>query len=44
MANVLYGQRNTHNINIETIVKHTISVKMGIKNSLLVVDIPKRKL
>ena len=41
MANVLYGQKNTHNIDLENIIKHTLSVKMGIKKSLLVVDMPK---
>ena len=41
MANVLYGQKNTHKINIENIIQHTLSVKMGIKKSLLVVDMPK---
>ena len=41
MANVLYGQKNTHNISLKTIINHTISVKKGIKKSLLVVDMPK---
>ena len=41
MANVLYGQKNTHQINLENIIQHTISVKKGVKNSLLVVDMPK---
>ena len=41
MANVLYGSRNTHKISLENIIQHTISVKKGIKNSLLVVDMPK---
>ena len=41
MANVLYGQKNTHKINLENIIQHTKSVKMGIKKSLLVVDLPK---
>ena len=40
MANVLYGDENTHNINLDSIIKHTISVKRG-KKSLLVVDMPK---
>ena len=34
MANVLYGQKNTHNISLKTIINHTISVKKGIKKSL----------
>ena len=41
MANVLYGHKNTHKINLENIIQHTISVKKGIKKSLLVVDMPK---
>ena len=39
MANVLYGHKNTHKISLENIIQHTISVKMGIKKTLLVVDI-----
>ena len=41
MANVLYGYENTHKITLENIIQHTISVKKGIKKSLLVVDMPK---
>ncbi len=41
MANVLYGHKNTHKISLENIIQHTASVKMGIKKSLLVVDMPK---
>ena len=41
MANVLYGHKNTHKISLDNIIQHTISVKMGIKKSLLVVDMPK---
>ena len=41
MANVLYGHKNTHQINLDTIIQHTISVKMGAKKTLLVVDMPK---
>ena len=41
MANVLYGLNNTHSISMENIIQHTISVRKGIKNSLLVVDMPK---
>ena len=40
MANVLYGHKNTHKISLENIIQHTISVKMGIKKTLLVVDMP----
>jgi len=41
MANVLYGQKNTHRISLENIIQHATSVRMGIKKSLLVVDMPK---
>ena len=41
MANVLYGMRNTHKIKLNTIIQHSISVKKGVKKSLLVVDMPK---
>ena len=41
MANVLYGHKNTHKMNLKNVIQHTLSVKMGIKNSLLVVDMPK---
>ena len=41
MANVLYGNDNTHNLTLETIISHSLSVKKGIKNSLFVVDMPK---
>ncbi len=41
MANVLYGHKNTHNINLDNIIQHTVSVKQGINKSLLVVDMPK---
>jgi 3-methyl-2-oxobutanoate hydroxymethyltransferase len=41
MANVLYGEKNTHKITLNNIIQHTISVKKGVKKSLLVVDMPK---
>ena len=41
LANVLYGHKNTHNINLKTIIDHSKSVKKGIRKSLLVVDMPK---
>ena len=41
MANVLYGMKNTHKIKLNTIIQHSISVKKGVKKSLLVVDMPK---
>ncbi|MDA7715525.1 3-methyl-2-oxobutanoate hydroxymethyltransferase [Pelagibacteraceae bacterium] len=41
MANVLYGHENTHKITLDNIIQHSLSVKKGIKKSLLVVDMPK---
>ena len=41
MANVLYGMKNTHKISLETIIQHSVSVKKGVKKSLMVVDMPK---
>jgi 3-methyl-2-oxobutanoate hydroxymethyltransferase len=40
VANVLYGHKNTHKISLENIIQHTLSVKMGVKKALLVVDMP----
>ena len=41
MANVLYGLSSTHKISLQNIIEHTLSVKKGVKKSLLVVDMPK---
>ena len=41
MANVLYAHKNTHQIDLKNIIQHTLSVKKGVKKSLLVVDMPK---
>ena len=41
MASVLYAQKNTHKISMDNIIQHTLSVKLGVKKSLLVVDMPK---
>ena len=41
MANVLYGQDNTHKVSLQNIIQHTVSVRKGVKKSLLVVDMPK---
>ena len=40
MANVLYGQKNTHKIKIQNMIEHTLSVEKGVRKSLLVVDMP----
>ncbi len=41
LGNVLYGMENTHNVTLDTMINHGISVKKGIKKSLLVIDMPK---
>ena len=41
MANVLYGMKNTHRIKLDQMIEHGLSVKKGIKKSLLVIDMPK---
>ena len=41
MANVLYGLDNTHTISLTNIIQHSKSVKLGIKKSIMVVDMPK---
>ena len=33
--------KNTHKVSLNTIIQHSISVRKGIKKSLLVVDMPK---
>ena len=40
VANVLYAHKNTHQISLDNIIQHSISVKQGIKKSLLVIDMP----
>ena len=41
IANVLYGMESTHQISIDNIIQHSISVRKGVKKSLMVVDMPK---
>ena len=41
MANVLYGMPNTHQLKLTNVIQHSISVRKGIKKSLMVVDMPK---
>ena len=35
MANVLYGQNNTHKISLKSIIEHTLSVKKGVKKIIV---------
>lgn len=41
MANVLYGLNSTDEITLTNIIEHGSSVRKGVKNSLLVIDMPK---
>ena len=41
MANVLYGNKTTHDLKLQTIINHAKSVSLGAKKSLVVVDMPK---
>ena len=41
LGNVLYGMDNTHDITVDMMINHAISVKKGSLNSLVVVDMPK---
>ena len=41
LANTLYGMKNTHEITLDMMINHAKSVKLGIKKSLLIVDLPK---
>ena len=44
MANVIYGMKNTHKIDLSTIANHAKAVRLGVKKSLLVIDMPKGSL
>ena len=41
MANVLYGHKNTHKLSLTNVVQHACSVRLGVKKSILIVDMPK---
>ena len=41
LANVLYGMKTTHNLQLETMINHAKSATLGAKKSLVVVDMPK---
>jgi 3-methyl-2-oxobutanoate hydroxymethyltransferase len=40
LATAMYGMKNTHHVNIETMIQHGISVKSNLVNALCVVDMP----
>ena len=41
LANVLYGNKTTHDLKLQTIINHAKAVSLGAKKSLVVVDMPK---
>jgi 3-methyl-2-oxobutanoate hydroxymethyltransferase len=40
LATAMLGMKNTHNVTIDTMIQHGISVKENLSNSLCVVDMP----
>ena len=40
LGSVLYNYRTTRKVTLEMMLEHTKSVRMGVKNSLLVIDLP----
>ena len=40
LGSVLYGMHSTKNVSLDMMINHSISVKKGVKKSLLVVDMP----
>ena len=40
LATAMYGMKNTHNVTLETMIQHGISVKSNLSKSLCVVDMP----
>ena len=40
LGSVLYNYKSTRNVNLKMMIEHTKSVRMGVKKSLLVIDLP----
>ena len=40
LATAMYGMKNTHHVNVETMIQHGISVKSNLKEAICVVDMP----
>jgi 3-methyl-2-oxobutanoate hydroxymethyltransferase len=40
LATAMYGMKNTHQINIDTMIQHAVSVNSNLKKALCVVDMP----
>jgi len=41
LATAMYGMKNTHQITLETMIQHGISVKSNLSKALCVIDMPK---
>ena len=41
MANTLYSMKDTHQVTLDMMINHAISVQLGVKKALTVVDMPK---
>ena len=40
LATAMYGMKNTHDVTIETMIQHGISVKSNLSSALCVIDMP----
>ena len=40
LGSVLYNYKSTREVNLSTMIEHSKSVRMGIKKSLMIVDMP----
>jgi 3-methyl-2-oxobutanoate hydroxymethyltransferase len=40
LATAMYGMKNTHNVSIETMIRHGVSVKSNLRKALCIVDMP----
>ena len=40
LATAMYGMKNTHHVNVETMIQHGFSVKSNLVNALCVIDMP----
>jgi len=40
LATAMLGMKNTHNVNVETMIQHGVSVRSNLRNALCVVDMP----
>ena len=40
LATAMYGMKNTHHVNMETMIRHGVSVKTNLNRALCVIDMP----